>query len=206
MNQVQKDMEAFGSGRSLEREREKNGRGTRLPVELRRSQSMEQAAPVLGMIPIFSEGKDDRFEVWVHESCVVWASGVHLVGARIVGLQEAVWGSLRTTCDKCGEGGANIACVHRGCELRMHVGCAQEHGWEMDQDTYISRCYQHKMKRMYRVFSGLEKLGELEGHTPLSPSCQRNAPSCRTQHTESCSRRLLGRHIIFVRDLVASHS
>nr|CAD7573205.1 unnamed protein product [Timema californicum] len=102
----------------------------RMGKKLRRSQSMEQAAPVLGMIPIFSEGKDDRFEVWVHESCVVWASGVHLVGARIVGLQEAVWGSLRTMCDKCGEGGANIACVHRGCELRMHVGCAQEHGWE----------------------------------------------------------------------------
>ncbi|CAG2057140.1 unnamed protein product [Timema podura] len=148
--------------------------------QLRRSQSMEQATPVLGMIPIFSEGKDDRFEVWVHESCVVWASGVHLVGARIVGLQEAVWGSLRTMCDKCGEGGANVACVHRGCELRMHVGCAQEHGWELDHDT--------------------------EGHTPLSPSCQRNAPSCRVQHIESCSRRLLGRHIIFVRDLVANHS
>nr|CAD7592866.1 unnamed protein product [Timema genevievae] len=118
----------------------------RMGKKLRRSQSMEQATPVLGMIPIFSEGKDDCFEVWVHESCVVWASGVHLVGARIVGLQEAVWGSLRTMCDKCGEGGANVACVHRGCELRMHVGCAQEHGWELDHDTYISRCYQHKVR------------------------------------------------------------
>ncbi|KAF4513838.1 UNVERIFIED_CONTAM: hypothetical protein B566_EDAN016671 [Ephemera danica] len=33
------------------------------------------------------------WEVWVHEPCAVWAAGVHLVGPRMVGLQEAIWGA-----------------------------------------------------------------------------------------------------------------
>lgn len=36
------------------------------------------------------------WEVWVHEPCAIWAAGVHLVGARMVGLQEAVWGAVNS--------------------------------------------------------------------------------------------------------------
>ncbi|KAJ9600820.1 hypothetical protein L9F63_001032, partial [Diploptera punctata] len=113
--------------------------------KVRRSYSMD-SAPVVGMVPVSnSEGKEDGcYEVWVHEECAVWAAGVHVVGSRIVGLQEAVWSAIRITCSKCGEGGANVGCVRRGCEWRLHYGCAREQGWELDEEAYIARCAQHK--------------------------------------------------------------
>ena len=65
--------------------------------QVRRSYSMD-GLPVLGMVPVSNgDGKDDGcYEVWVHEECAVWAAGVHVVGSRIVGLQEAVWSAIRT--------------------------------------------------------------------------------------------------------------
>jgi len=29
-------------------------------------------------------------EVWTHENCLVWASGVYMVGDKIVGLEDSV--------------------------------------------------------------------------------------------------------------------
>ncbi|XP_067006189.2 uncharacterized protein CG5098 isoform X2 [Anabrus simplex] len=118
----------------------------KMSKKVRRSASIDNT-PVLGMVPISptGSGKDEAcFEVWVHEECAVWAAGVHLVGSRIVGLQEAVWGAVRVLCSKCGEGGANVGCVRRGCEWRLHYGCALSQGWDLDEEAYIARCNQHK--------------------------------------------------------------
>ncbi|XP_069685147.1 uncharacterized protein CG5098-like isoform X2 [Periplaneta americana] len=115
--------------------------------KVRRSNSLENA-PVLGMVPVSSSGTDGKeegcYEVWVHEECAVWAAGVYVVGSRIVGLREAVWSAVHTICNKCGEGGANVGCVRRGCEWRLHYGCAREQGWDLDEESYIARCAQHK--------------------------------------------------------------
>lgn len=35
-------------------------------------------------------------EIWAHESCFVWAPGVHLIGSKIIGLEEAVWEAVQT--------------------------------------------------------------------------------------------------------------
>jgi hypothetical protein len=67
-------------------------------LQAQRSHPLD-SAPVLGMVPVSSsggDGKEDGYEVWVHEECAVWAAGVHVVGARIVGLREAVWSAVRT--------------------------------------------------------------------------------------------------------------
>lgn len=48
-------------------------------------------------------------------------------------------------CGKCGEGGANVCCIQRGCEWRLHYGCARQQGWELDEEAYIARCAQHKV-------------------------------------------------------------
>ncbi|XP_023723308.1 mucin-12 isoform X4 [Cryptotermes secundus] len=115
--------------------------------KVQRSHTIESSS-VAGMVPVSSssgDGKEgDCYEVWVHEDCAVWAAGVHVVGSRIVGLQEAVWNAVHTVCNKCGEGGANVSCVRRGCEWRLHYGCAREQGWELDEEAYITRCVQHK--------------------------------------------------------------
>lgn len=38
----------------------------------------------------------DPMELWVHESCIVWTSGVYLVNGRLYGLQEALDGARET--------------------------------------------------------------------------------------------------------------
>jgi hypothetical protein len=115
--------------------------------KVQRSHSLDNE-PVVGMVPVSSSGGDgkeeDCYEVWVHEECAVWAAGVHVVGSRIVGLREAVWSAVHTVCSKCGEGGANVCCIRRGCEWRLHYGCARQQGWELDEEAYIARCGQHK--------------------------------------------------------------
>ena len=37
-----------------------------------------------------------KYEVWVHEQCAVWSPNVCLIGTRIVGMQEAIWTSVKT--------------------------------------------------------------------------------------------------------------
>lgn len=38
----------------------------------------------------------DPEELWVHEGCMVWTSGVYLVNGRLYGLQEALDGARET--------------------------------------------------------------------------------------------------------------
>lgn len=40
----------------------------------------------------------DPEELWVHEGCIVWTSGVYLVNGRLYGLQEALDGARETVC------------------------------------------------------------------------------------------------------------
>lgn len=40
-------------------------------------------------------------EVWSHENCLVWASGVHLVGTKMFGLEDAVRVSKNTVSNHC---------------------------------------------------------------------------------------------------------
>lgn len=35
-------------------------------------------------------------EIWAHENCIVWASGVHLIGSKLIGLEEAISEALQT--------------------------------------------------------------------------------------------------------------
>lgn len=43
-----------------------------------------------------SSDEQKSFEVWAHENCIVWASGVHLIGSKLIGLEEAVMQALET--------------------------------------------------------------------------------------------------------------
>lgn len=44
----------------------------------------------------------DPEELWVHEGCIVWTSGVYLVNGRLYGLQEALDGARETvSCPLC---------------------------------------------------------------------------------------------------------
>ncbi|XP_050464952.1 uncharacterized protein LOC126858566 isoform X2 [Cataglyphis hispanica] len=90
-------------------------------------------------------GEEQRWEVWLHEQCAVWAAGVYMAGGRVTGLQEAVWDAAKSICDSCGLTGANIGCVKRGCKAVTHYPCALTKGWHLDTNQYIPKCNVHRV-------------------------------------------------------------
>lgn len=117
----------------------------KMSKKLRRHHSGE--SNLTGLTLVSDEQVDElKYEVWVHEQCAVWSPNVCLIGSRIVGMQEAIWFSVKTMCSKCGEMGANIGCVHRNCPNRSHYDCARQSGWSLEQETFISTCHIHKSK------------------------------------------------------------
>ncbi|XP_036144971.1 uncharacterized protein CG5098, partial [Monomorium pharaonis] len=90
-------------------------------------------------------GEEQRWEVWLHEQCAVWAAGVYMAGGRVTGLQEAVWDAAKSVCDSCGLTGANIGCVKRGCKAVSHYPCALTKGWHLDINQYIPKCNIHRV-------------------------------------------------------------
>lgn len=86
---------------------------------------------------------DDSYEVWVHEDCIVWSSGVHIIGVRIVGLEAAVWSSSRHQCVLCAQYGAILCCLQRGCAEAAHFPCAKRGGWQLNEHEFLSRCGKH---------------------------------------------------------------
>ncbi|XP_015609135.1 uncharacterized protein CG5098 isoform X2 [Cephus cinctus] len=90
-------------------------------------------------------GEEQRWEVWLHEQCAVWAAGVYMAGGRVTGLQEAVWDAAKSVCGACGLTGANIGCVKRGCKAVTHYPCALTRGWLLDTNQYIPKCNLHRV-------------------------------------------------------------
>ncbi|XP_031621712.1 putative uncharacterized protein DDB_G0282133 isoform X2 [Contarinia nasturtii] len=86
---------------------------------------------------------DTSYEVWAHEDCIVWASGVHIIGSRVVGLETAVWGSVRHQCGICKQYGAMLSCLQRNCNNEVHVPCAKRCDWNLDEHCFQSRCSEH---------------------------------------------------------------
>lgn len=90
-----------------------------------------------------TRASDNSYEVWAHEDCIVWASNVHIIGARIIGLDTAVWGSVRHQCSVCKQYGAMLSCLQRSCSDEVHVPCAKRCNWNLDEHIFQSRCSKH---------------------------------------------------------------
>lgn len=89
---------------------------------------------------------ETAYEVWAHEDCVVWSSGVHIIGTRIIGLEAAVWCSTRHFCSICSKHGAVLSCLQRGCKDEAHVSCAKQSEWTLCEQSFKSRCAKHGKK------------------------------------------------------------
>ncbi|XP_016431556.1 transcription factor 20 isoform X2 [Sinocyclocheilus rhinocerous] len=88
----------------------------------------------------------DPEELWVHEGCIVWTSGVYLVNGRLYGLQEALDGARDTSCSHCEMVGSTLGCYSKGCTLRFHYLCAIEADCSLNEDNFSLRCPKHKSK------------------------------------------------------------
>lgn len=102
------------------------------------SSSSELVDKFYGMV----KAGEDSYEVWMHEDCLIWAPGVHILGTRIVGLEAAIWNCCHHQCRICSQYGAIVSCLHRGCTEEAHVICARKNNWELSDD-FKSRCTQH---------------------------------------------------------------
>ncbi|XP_054606718.2 transcription factor 20 isoform X2 [Nothobranchius furzeri] len=89
----------------------------------------------------------DPEELWVHEGCIVWTSGVYLVNGRLYGLQEALDGARETSCSYCEMVGSTLGCYSKGCTLRYHYLCAIEADCSLNEDNFSLRCPKHKVKK-----------------------------------------------------------
>uniref|UniRef100_A0A1L8DHE2 Putative transcription factor tcf20 n=1 Tax=Nyssomyia neivai TaxID=330878 RepID=A0A1L8DHE2_9DIPT len=94
---------------------------------------------------------EDTLEVWLHEDCIVWAPGVHIVGARLVGLDTAVWGSTRHICVLCTKNGATLGCLERGCSQMIHLPCARQSNWSLSDEDFKCHCAHHDPEGGARV-------------------------------------------------------
>lgn len=92
----------------------------------------------------------DPKELWVHESCIVWTSGVYLVNGRLYGLQEALDGARETSCSHCEMPGTTLGCYSKGCTLRYHYLCAVEADCCLNEDNFSLRCPKHKFPQNSR--------------------------------------------------------
>ncbi|XP_068193961.1 transcription factor 20 [Antennarius striatus] len=92
----------------------------------------------------------DPEELWVHEGCIVWTSGVYLVNGKLYGLQEALDGARETCCSYCEMVGSTLGCYSKGCTLRYHYLCAVEADCSLNEDNYSLRCPKHKFTQSIR--------------------------------------------------------
>lgn len=119
----------------------------------------------------------DPEELWVHEGCIVWTSGVYLVNGRLYGLQEALDGARETCCSYCDMVGSTLGCYTKGCTLRYHYLCAIEADCSLNEDNFSLRCPKHKVKK--------ESLPRVSGHSnPFSWSSQKEAERGKEQNDQ----------------------
>lgn len=63
----------------------------RINFQLKQSPSTENEC-----VDLSPSDEPKSLEVWAHENCIVWASGVYLIGSKLIGLEEAVMQALQT--------------------------------------------------------------------------------------------------------------
>lgn len=88
-----------------------------------------------------SKVDDNDYEVWFHEDCIGWASGVYIIGTKIIGMEAAIWSSTRHRCAYCEKNGAMLSCLTRECHKAAHFSCAKRI-WKL-HDDFKTFCEAH---------------------------------------------------------------
>ncbi|XP_075039002.1 transcription factor 20-like isoform X2 [Mixophyes fleayi] len=86
----------------------------------------------------------DCNEFWMHEGCVLWASGVYFVCGRLYGLQEAFDIAREMMCAHCHEPGATLGCYNKGCACCYHLPCAMDSECLLNEEDFSVRCPKHQ--------------------------------------------------------------
>lgn len=65
-------------------------------------------------------------EIWIHEDCLVWSEGVHIVGKQILKMEQVIRDSFHHNCSLCKKKGATIGCSGKRCRRKFHFICARD--------------------------------------------------------------------------------
>lgn len=79
-------------------------------------------------------------EVWIHEDCLVWSEGVHLVGKKILKMEEVIKASLNHNCSACKTKGATLGCIGKRCRRKYHYDCARVANCLLDDANFTLKC------------------------------------------------------------------
>lgn len=79
-------------------------------------------------------------EYWIHEDCLVWSEGVHMIGTKIHKLEEVIKASLNQNCFLCKTKGATIGCCGKGCRRKFHYICAKEGKCLFVEENFSLKC------------------------------------------------------------------
>ena len=105
----------------------------------RRKSSLSEPETQSAVIPAPPQ-VGDKTEIWFHEDCYIWIPCTHLVGGRLVGMEEAVSQCQDLSCAVCHVTGASVGCTVHGCHNAAHLNCALEDGWSLDMDKFAVKC------------------------------------------------------------------
>lgn len=86
---------------------------------------------------------ETSYEIWLHEDCIIWAPGIHMIAGRLIGLEETLWSSTRSKCTLCTNNGATVCCLQRGCGILIHVACGRQSNWRLCDADLKSYCRKH---------------------------------------------------------------
>lgn len=79
-------------------------------------------------------------EIWIHEDCLVWSEGVHLVGNKILKMEETIKASFNHNCSACKTKGATIGCSGKRCRRMFHYICGRDGGCHLDETNFTLKC------------------------------------------------------------------
>lgn len=79
-------------------------------------------------------------EVWIHEDCLVWSEGVHLVGKKILKMEEVIKASFNHNCSACKTKGATLGCIGKRCRRKYHYDCARVANCLLDEANFTLKC------------------------------------------------------------------
>ncbi|XP_066291798.1 transcription factor 20-like isoform X2 [Branchiostoma lanceolatum] len=108
-------------------------------------------------------------EVWTHDQCAVWASGVFILGGRLHGLEEAIKEARQHSCIECQMVGATLGCGFKGCQLKYHYVCAVDAGCCLSEENFSLMCSEHKNKTIRFVQVSQPRSQQLTPDDPATP-------------------------------------
>ncbi|GJQ09250.1 hypothetical protein GpartN1_g1041.t1 [Galdieria partita] len=124
-------------------------------------------------------GRPGKSSLYVHVECALWAPEVYQdrVTKELCQVYDAYRRSRKKICDYCGEFGAPVPCLHKGCKKSYHYCCLTKANCFLDSSRFEAFCVYHT-PRNDNVLSSLA----LENNNSFNSAQQETVSSTIKSH------------------------